>query len=202
MFFIQAHNYVRSDLLKATALSSLKAIDKMIVGLNYHERSVYIPSEGFNRALAFIPSAASSKIPQNTFDEKTFLGDPEGLLVIPPGLALSNLVESKLGFNLKDCGLESLINTLPSVLVEDLEVVRDVEIEVKGDYVLVRLVDSVFADLCQEVSKNSGGLGLGCPMCSALACILTSATSKAIILEESKSSADTKTTESSYRILK
>jgi hypothetical protein len=209
MFFVQTHNYVRSDLLSATALSALKTINKMIAGLNYQARSVYIPTDGSDKALAFIPSpkitvgdAKTIKIPQGTFDQKTFLSDPEGLLVTPPGLALSNLVESKLGFNLKDCGVETLIRTLPKVLVEDLEVVRDVEIELTGDDVTFRLVDSVYANLCQEARDNSGGFaGLGCPMCSALACILTIATSKAVLLEEGRSIGDKKTIESSYQIL-
>jgi hypothetical protein len=207
MFFVQPHNYVRSDLLSATALSALKTINRMIAGLNYQTRSVYIPTNESDKALVFIPSpkllgdAKTVKLPQGTGDQKTFLSDPEGLLVTPPGLTLSDLVESKLGFNLKDCGVETLIRTLPKALVEDLEVVRDVEIELKGDSVTFRLVDSVYANLCQQARDNGGGFGLGCPMCSALACILTIATSKAVLLEEGRLTGDEKTIQSSYQIL-
>jgi len=114
---------------------------------------------------------------------------------------MKDLVESKLGFNLEDCGVETLIRTLPKVLVEDLEAVRDLEIEIKGDDVTFKLVDSVYADLCQKARDNNGSFELGCPMCSALACILTIATGKAVLLEEVRSTEDKKTTESSYQIL-
>ena len=136
-------------------------------------------------------------IPQGTAIEgKTFLDKPEGLLITPPGLSLSNLIEQRLGYSLKNCGLDVLVRTLPKVLVEDLEAVRDVEIEVKGEFVKIRLVDSIYADFCQEVRQISRRCALGCPMCSALACILALASGKPVLFEDEKSSRDKRTTES------
>jgi hypothetical protein len=123
-------------------------------------------------------------------------------VVAPPGLALSNLIEKKLHFDLRNCGVETLAEALPKVLVEDLEIVQDVEIEVAGDSVRVNLVDSIYADFCRELRDNQRPCGLGCPMCSAMACLLTIATGKPVLFEEDRElGADGKTTQSNYRLI-
>jgi hypothetical protein len=134
-------------------------------------------------------------------EDKTFLSNPKGLLVPPPGLALATLIENKLGFKVKNCGLEALLEALPKVLVEDLEIVKDVEIEVTKDTVRFKLYDSIYADFCSEVRETSRRCGLGCPMCSALASILTVATGKPVLYQEDKMSDDRKITESVYQLI-
>jgi hypothetical protein len=188
--------------MDATALSSLKTIDKMLLGIGYGEKGVYIPA-GEDKAVVFVPSEPFSMIPPETsmVEGKTFIENPKGMLVVPPGLALASLIEKKLGFTLKDSGVETVLRALPKVLVEDLEIVRDVEVEVKGDRVDFKLVDSIYADFCREMRDTSRRCGLGCPMCSALACILAVASGKPVIFEEDELSSDKRTTYSSYELL-
>jgi len=200
-FFIQPSNYVRSDLMNATAISSLRSIDKMMLGMGYREKGVYL-SGGTDKAVVFVPSEPFSMIPQvSEVGDRTFLTDPEGLILPPPGLALAGLIEKKLGFKLKNCGVEALAEALPKVLVEDLEIVRDVEIEVKDETVRFKLYDSIYADFCKEIRETSRRCGLGCPMCSALASILAIATGKPVLYEEDKMSDDKKVTESIYQLI-
>jgi len=200
-FFIQPRDYVRSDLMNVTAISSLKTIDKMMLGMGYREKGVYM-SSGTDKAVVFVPSEPFSMIPRiSEVDDRTFLTDPKGLILPPPGLALAGLIEKKLGFKLKNCGLEALAEALPKVLVEDLEIVRDVEIEVKDETVRFKLYDSIYADFCTEVRETSRRCGLGCPMCSALASILAIATGKPVLYEEDKMSDDKKATESIYQLI-
>lgn len=203
-FFIRPERYIKSDLLGATALSSLKTIDQVLVGMGYRERSVYLPSDNAERAAAFIPSEPFSRIPQNTttIDDEVVLNEPQGLLIVPPGLALANLIEKKLGFKLKNCGVEILAQTLPKALTE-LEIAKDVEVEVQGDLVKFKLVDSIYADFCEKAQGSLRRCALGCPMCSALACILAIATGKPVQSEEEKSHRhdEKETSESVYRIV-
>jgi len=200
--FIQPEKYVASNLMNATALSSMKTFDSMMMGLGYRERGVYIPStDGSSEAVVFVPSEPFSLIPQSSAIEgKSFLKDPQGLLVVPPGLALSTLIEKKLGFSVKNCGLEKLVQALPKALVE-LEIVRDVGIKVAGDHVDFTLFDSVYSDFCQQIRDKSRPCALGCPMCSALACILAVATGKPVMFEEDKLSGDKNISTSSYRVI-
>ena len=201
-FFIQPQKYVRSDLMDATGLSSLKTIDRMMVGIGFREKGVYIPTEK-EKAVVFVPSEPYSRIPAGTdaLQESTLIQDPLGLVVVPPGLALANLIEKKMGFTLKNCGVETVLRALPKVLVEDLEIVRDVEIEVRGAKVDFKLVGSIYSDFCREMRETSRRCGLGCPMCSALACILASASGKPVLFEEDELTTEKGTTLSSYEIL-
>lgn len=202
VFFIRPQKYARTELMDATAQSSLKSIDEIMVGMGYSERGVYIRSGSGGNAVVFVPTEAFSRIPSSTAVEgQTFLENPKGLVVTPPGLALAKLIENKLGFELKDCGVEKLVRTLPKALVEDLEIVRDVEIEVKGDFIQFKLVDSIFTDFCKKIRDSSRRCGLGCPMCSALACILAIATNKPVLFEEDKETEDGHTTLSDYHLL-
>jgi hypothetical protein len=200
--FIQPEKYVQSGLMSATAAASLRSIDNLMIGMGYREKGVYIPTASSEKAVVFIPSEPFSKIPQNTAatEGKTFLNDPEGLLVIPPGLALSSLIEKKLGFKLKNCGVEALLRRLPEVLIDDLEIVRDVEIDYKGDTITFKLIDSIYADFCREVRDTSRRCGLGCPMCSALACTLSIASGKPVVFEEDKALGKG-TTVTSFKVL-
>lgn len=201
-FFIQPAKYVKSDLMNATAISSLRTIDKMMIGMGYREKGVYIRARDSDKAIVFVPSEPFSVIPElSSAGDGIFLSKPEGLLVPPPGLALATLIERKLGFKLKNCGLETLVEALPRVLVEDLEIVKDVDIEVAGDTVRFKLYDSIYSDFCAEVRDTSRRCGLGCPMCSALASILTMATGKPVLYDEDKTSDDYRTTESVYRLI-
>jgi len=201
-FFVQPNKYVKSDLMNATAISSLRTIDKMMTGMGYREKGVYIRAGDSNKAVVFVPSEPFSMIPEvSAVDDNVFLAQPEGLLVPPPGLALAALIENKLGFKLMNCGIEALVETLPKVLVEDLEIVKDVEIEKTGDTVRFKLYDSIYSDFCTEVRDTSRRCGLGCPMCSALASILAIATGNPVLYEEDRTSEDHRVTESTYQLI-
>jgi hypothetical protein len=202
-FFVQPKEYVRSDLMNATAISSLKTIDNMLLAMDYREKGVYIRAHDSDKAVVFLPSEPFSMIPQvsDLGNEATFLNDPAGVLVTPPGAALAALIEKKLGFKVKDCGVEVLAEALPKILVEDLEIVKDVEIEVKDNYVRFKLYDSIYAGFCYEVRESSRRCALGCPMCSALAGILAVGTGKPVVYEEDKMSDDKKITESVYHLI-
>jgi len=206
VFFVRPQRYVRSDLMTATAWSSMKTVDDMMLGLGYRERGVYLPA-GPEKAVVFIPSEPFSRLPSPSViaqglaaDGKLYLHDPDGLLVVPPGLALANLIEKKLGFNIKDSGLDRVLQSLPKVLV-NLEIVSNAEANVEGNFIRFKLSDSIYADFCKQVRDNSRPCGLGCPMCSALACILAEATGKPVLFDEDKLAPDGKTTLSNYELL-
>jgi hypothetical protein len=201
-FFIQPKKYLKSDLMNATAISSIRTIDKMMLGMGYREKGVYIRTGDSDNTVVFIPSEPFSMIPEiSNAEDKIFLSKQEGLLVPPPGLSLASLIETKLGFKLKNCGVQALIEALPKVLVEDLKIVHDVEIEVTKDDVRFKLYDSIYSDFCSAVRETSKRFGLGCPICSALASILTIATSEAVLYDDYTTPEDQKVTQSVYHLI-
>jgi hypothetical protein len=122
--------------------------------------------------------------------------------MIPPGLALANMIEKHLNMDLTKCSLETLRERLPKLLIEDLEIAQDFEMQANGAEVRLRFSESIYYDFCQEIRDSTRVCaGLGCPMCSAMACVLAISTGKPVSLEGDKYSADGKTLESTYHIL-
>jgi hypothetical protein len=203
LFFVQPRQYVGLEVMNTAGLSSLESLDKALVDFGYRERGVYIPPEGPRGVVVFIPSKSPSRIQQSIgYEGKIPVNQPERLFLIPPGLALANLIEKTLGFDLKKEGVDGLIKNLRKVLVEDLDLVRDVETKMEGELVKFRLIGSKYAKFCEEFDKTSSGAGFGCPMCSALACLLTIASGKPVRFEEDELSVEKGTIESCYQLFK
>ena len=203
LLFIRPRKYVRSDLMDSTALSSLTTIDRVITDLGYSEKGIYIPASNPEKTVVFIPSQPLKTIPKaEEIERQTFVKDPNGIVMVPPGLELANLFERELGVQLSKCSLETLSERLPKLLIEDLEMVQDVQMQVDGNNVHFTFVESIYSDFCMALSASTKVCSsLGCPICSAMACVLAQATGKPIAFEKDYFSPDKRAVESSYRIL-
>jgi len=203
LLFIRPRKSIGLDVMGSTTLSSLATIDRVITGLGYTEKGVYMPVNNREKAVVFIPSQPLKKIPKIELDEKqTFVKDPEGIAVVPPGLALANLFERELRVRFTDWSLQQMSERLPRLLIEDLELVKDCTIDINGDHVTFRFVESVYSDFCGKLREGTKVCSsLGCPMCSAMACVLAQVSHRPVEFDKDKYSRDGSTVESSYHIL-
>ena len=203
LLFIRPQKYVRSVLMDSTALSSLRTIDRIMTDLGYLEKGIYIPRGNPERAVVFVPSEPFGRIPKaKEIEDQTFIKNPKGIAMVPPGLALANLIEKELGVDLRKCSLEALSERLPKLLIEDLEMAQNFEMHVNGDEVRFKFDESIYSDFCHKLSISTRVCaGLGCPICSAMACVLAISTGRPVSFEGDKYSADGKSLESTYRIL-
>jgi hypothetical protein len=203
LLFIRPQKYVRSVLMDSTALSSLRTIDRVMTHLGYLEQGIYIPGGNPERAVVFVPSEPYGRIPKaKEIEDQTFIENPKGIAMIPPGLALALLIEKELGVDLGKCSLETLSERLPKLLIEDLEMAQNFEMHVKGDEVRFKFDESIYSDFCHKLASSTRVCaGLGCPICSAMACVLAISTGRPVIFEGDKNSPDGKMLESSYRLL-
>jgi hypothetical protein len=97
LLFIKPQHYVRSDLMDSTALSSLKTIDRVMLSLGYYEKGIYIPGGNPERVVVFVPAEPFGRVPTiREIEGQTFIKDPKGIAMIPPGLALANMIEKHL----------------------------------------------------------------------------------------------------------
>jgi hypothetical protein len=203
LFFIRPGRYVRSDLMDSTAMSSLRTIDRVMTDLGYKEKGIYLPAANPEKAVIFVPSEPLTKIPNaSAIEHQTFVTNPKGMIMIPPGRTLAGLIEKGLGGDLRKHTLQSLRDRLPKLLVEDLEVVQNFQMEIAGDIVRFRLIESIYRDFCSQLkSSTKVSCMLGCPICSAMACVLTMTTGKPVSFEGDEYSADGRTLKATYRIL-
>ena len=203
LLFIRPRNYVRTDLMDSTMLSSLRTIDRVITGLGYNEKGIYIPVANPDKTVVFVPSQPLKEIPKaSQVENQTFVTDPEGITIVPPGMALANLLEKELGVKFTEWSLEKMSERVPKLLIEDLEMVQDCTIKIDGDRVSFTFVESVFSNFCQQLKGSTKVCSsLGCPMCSAMACILAQVTHRPVKFDEDRYTIDGATVESSYRLL-
>jgi predicted hydrocarbon binding protein len=90
---------------------------------------------------------------------------------------------------------------LPKLLIENLEIFQDFQMQVNENNVSVKFVDSTYSELCAKLGTSNICSTLGCPICSAIACILAGVSGKPVVFEGDAYSPDGKTIESSYKIL-
>jgi hypothetical protein len=204
--FIKPVRFVRPSLIDSTAISSLTTIDRLVKDLDYKGKAVHLPPlpyflKGYKGGTVYIHSTKNRILPpvEEIGDEKIFVKNPKGICLVPPGLGLVNLYEEELGKDFIQVDLEYLQEALPKLFITSLEIASDLEIKKKDNLIYVKITGSVFKDLCKEVKKLGNVCNsFGCPLCSSIACALTRALGKPIIIEKTEVSPDGNVIEAYY----
>jgi hypothetical protein len=195
--FIRPTKYVESETLES-ALSPIRTLDLLLSQLGYQGRGIHLPAG--NGVMLFVPEGDGSKLGMNlgvSENLQTLTNSSQGVMLSPPGLALTRIIEKDLGADLSIRGLGSLEEKLPKMLIEGPQMVKEMQMQVEGDHVRFRFTGSIY---CDRLRNDGGKCSPGCPLCSALACILVRTTGRPIVFEdESRSGRDT--FESTYRIV-
>jgi hypothetical protein len=207
LLYITPSKYVPLEVLNATATSTLTNIESIITDSNLYGKGIYLPQKylkDFETSLVFIPSRANQYLPEpmGILEEKLYSRNPNGILLTPPGLALSKLFERKLGITFTRTDLNYLQENLPKLLIEELEIAETTDIKTEKNTVTIAITNHIFKEICQETRKLQRiHESIGCILCSGIACALAKATGKPVIIEKEEQSQDGKTTKIQYRIL-
>ena len=97
------------DLFKASASASGSNIERSLIEFNSTEKGVYLPPQNlrnFDSSLVFVPITPQTALPaSNETSDKLFNEKKNGLLLTPPGLALSLMFEHELGLSFRKINL-------------------------------------------------------------------------------------------------
>jgi len=210
--FARPIKFVRSTLLDSTAIASYTTIDRMIEDLDYKGKPIYIPPypkeaylpeylKGLKEMIVFIPAKDIIAVPtiEEIAKKQFILKNPKGICITPPGYGLINLFEKELKAELTQVNIDSLFSNLPIIVVNDLELAKELEINQENDLIHVKIVDSVYNDLYSTEQAFKSVNTIGCPLTSAIACALAKTTGKLVIIAKSSASADQKTIEVWYQ---
>jgi DNA-directed RNA polymerase subunit RPC12/RpoP len=206
LLYITPSRYVPLELLFATTIPNLNNIEKILKENNPKGKGIYLPPKylkDFESSLVFIPLKENGKIPnqEEINDEEIILKD-KGMLILPPGLALSKLFEKEIGMSFTKTDLNYIQSKLPIILIEGMEIAEDVNIKTESNIITIEITNHIFKDICQEMEKLKLTHDLlGCPLTSAIACALAKATGKPIIIENEEKSQDGKTMKIQYSII-
>ncbi|MEM2780755.1 MAG: hypothetical protein QW791_07830 [Candidatus Bathyarchaeia archaeon] len=212
-FFVRPVRYVQSSLIDSTALPTYKTIDRIVADLKYKGKSYYIPPypkevylpeylKGLKDPVVFI-SADTGGMPsiEELAKSKFLLANPNGICVAPPGLGILTQLEKELGKDSSKLQLTELCEALPPLVVENLRLVRELEMKVEEDTAYLKMLDSVYKSLYAEKEKLRSVHFLGCPLASAIACALAKASGKMVTILKVNTSADGQIIEVRYRMV-
>ncbi|MEM3797769.1 MAG: hypothetical protein QXY74_04960, partial [Candidatus Bathyarchaeia archaeon] len=131
---------------------------------------------------------------------KFLLANPNGVCVAPPGLGILEQIEKELRKDTAKLQLAELCETIPIIIVENLQLAKEAEMKIEDNSVNLKISDSVYKSLYIDENLKSVYL-LGCPIASAVACALAKASGKAVTIQKVNASIDGQTVEIRYRMV-
>jgi hypothetical protein len=199
----------------------------MIQELGYEGDATYLPPRYFanpETTKVYVSRIRHASLPtpeQTQLSENQPIGRAaRGLLIIPPGIQFSRLMEKSLGKSLLRIDLKNLQQRLPRLFIEDLEIAEDLEIEVQDDAIAkkgnnqtsvtqkknttihVRITKPIYGNIFKEAENFPQSCApIGCPIRSAIAIALTKTTGKPVRIVENQSSEDGNIMEATYEII-
>lgn len=203
--FIKTEEYTKKALLDATAFPQQETLNQIIQELNYNGTPIYLSPKYFKNPETqklFISKQNKTSLPTPEEIQKqetqTFTEQPKGILVNPPGSELTKLFEKTLNTNFTRTNLQYLQQNLPKLLIEDLEIARNIEIETKNNKIHVKIEHSTYKP--NNINKQQT-YPLHSTLSSAIACALTKTTGKPIIINKQQISQDNKTETIEYHMI-
>jgi hypothetical protein len=213
-FFVRPVRYVESSLLDSTVVSTYSTIDRIVKDLKYKGKSYYIPPypkevylpehlKGLKEMIVFITADSGPSMPsiEEIARSRFLLENPKGICIAPPGLGLLAQFEKELKTDITKLELGELCETLPQVILESFQLAKEIEMGTKRNQVHLKISDSAYKNLYSREEKLESVHFLGCPLVSAIACLIAKTTGKIVTLHRDRISPDGQIIEVLYRFL-
>lgn len=197
--YIKFTKYVKIELLTAASSSALYNIERILATSETDLKGIYLPPKNlqdYTSSLIFIPTKTNQLLPKavETNLRQLQSENPVGLIITPPGFALSKLFEKQLKRPFTETSLRELQTQLPT-LFEELQITKHLTLKTKDNGIAVQIGSHIFKDLSEETKKLPRTYQtVGSPLSSALACVFAKATGRPITMEKEETTPEGTTT--------
>jgi hypothetical protein len=195
---MRSEEYAKKSLFDATISSQHSTINQILTNSTCKGKPVYIPPKYFSNPETiriFVAKQENESFPSSEFaqidETQFFLTNPDGMLLNPPGIGLVKLFEKTLKTKFTQVDLKFLQNKLPQLLTEDLEICENFEMDLKGNRVHVKIINSLM-----KVNEDAFS-----PLTSAIACIIAKTTGQQTSVEDIQINRNGKDLSIEYQIL-
>jgi hypothetical protein len=113
-------------------------------------------------------------------------------------LGLLTQFEKELRVDITKIGLGELCESLPQLILENFQLVKEIEMKTEEDQVHLKIFDSVYKNLYSVEGNLKSVHFLGCPIVSAIACLIAKATGKIVTIHKDRVSPEGQTIEVWY----
>ena len=196
-FFVTPQRYVDGSLLGSSTLSSYQTISRIVRDLKVKSRGYYIPPfprneylpdhlKGLKEMVVFVPEETNVEIPsiEEMAEGKFLLKNPKGILIVPPGAGILNRIESQFSVDFNNMDFAALRELLPRFILEKFGLAEELDLSINENLVDMEVAGSVYKDLYSNDLNLESVSIFGCPIISAVACVLAKATGKAVTLNK------------------
>jgi hypothetical protein len=204
--YIKPSKLIPLDLLSVSTIALATNIERVLTQSNLSEKGRYLPPsylKDLESSVVFIPKNPNRPLPKirEAPEDRLNLNREEGIFLTPPGKGLSELFEKIMGTSSTKMDLGYLVQRLPKLLIEDMELVESAEIQIQDNIVTVQLTGNILCEVCSETKKLPRTYeSIGCLLSSALACIFVKAVGKPMTVEKEELSLDGKTAHIEFHI--
>jgi hypothetical protein len=212
-FLLKPVNYVEGSLLYNVAYSEYMTIERIInefdqKGKGYYippyPKDVYLPKYlgGLKDTIVFIANEKGNSMPsiEEMAKGKFMSKNPQGVLLTPPGAGILTQIEEKSSIDLTKMELNDLCEVLPNLILQDLNLAKEMAMELNGDQAHLKIFESLYKNLYSARSNLKSVDLLGCPIGSAVACALAKASGTAVTIQKHQVSPDGSTIDIWYLI--
>jgi hypothetical protein len=234
LLYIRPEEYTKKVLLEAVLSPSLTTLCQLIRELRYKGERTYLPPKYFadlETTKVYISKHKGGRLPTpeqtQPYGNQPVARTKLGMLITPPGIQLSKLLEKSLGTSFTKTDLKNLQQNLPKLFIEKLEIAENLELQAENDMtpekedypaspteaksapvqikstrIHAKITKPIYeADFKEAEEPLQITSSIGCPICSAIAIAITKATGKPLRITDTKISKDGNTLEASYKIL-
>ena len=153
LLYIQPEQYVKKAILDATVTPLVATLNQIIQELNYKGNAIYLPPKYLKNPDAskvYISKQKDGKLPEYELilkhENQLFFENPQGILLTPPGASLSKLFEKRLVTSFAKTDLKYVIQNMPKLFIEDLEIAENIEIETEYNTIKIRITNPTFKE--------------------------------------------------------
>lgn len=212
--FLRPVDFVEGSLLYNAATSEYLTIERIINESNYKGKGYYIPPypkdvylpeylKGLKESVVFISAEKDNTMPaiEEMARGKFISTNPKGVLLTPPGSGILTQIEEKSKVDFTKIELNDLAEVLPRLILQDLNLAKEMAMELNGDQAHLKIVDSLYKNLYSARSNLKSIDLLGCPIASAVACALAKTSGRTVAIQKQQVSPDGLAIDVWYRIV-
>ncbi len=186
LIYFEPQNYVSKEVSMDTTLTYYKYINEIRKELNFKGRPLYFtPSNifGLKNSVIILPKNEKNEYDIVNISSYKPFSTQSQLIIIPPGQSLSEKIEDKLTTRFSSIEIIDFQSIIGNVIVDDLELAKNIHINVEETDIKVEINDSLFINLFSENEESEFYKHLGDPLTSAIACAISRSTHKPVIID-------------------
>ena len=202
-YLMKPEKLVEASLLYNTSMNTYLTTDRIINDLNYEGNGYYIPPypqdvylpeylKGLKASVVFVSAKNDSEMPsiEEMAKGKFLSKNKKGVLLTPPGSGILTQIEDKSKVDFSKMDLDDLCDVLPTFIMQDLNLAKELTMNLEGDQVHLAMFDSLYKNFYSPNSNLKSVSFLGCPIASAIASAISKASGKPVIIQKQELSPD------------